>query len=40
LDSEDPFLNDTQRAGNPDYEPDLNFERAKAETDAEQQSLI
>jgi hypothetical protein len=32
------LLDGTQRAEHPDYETDLNFE--KAETDAEQQSLI
>ncbi|MDQ6911940.1 MAG: hypothetical protein M3119_00225 [Verrucomicrobiota bacterium] len=36
----DGLLNGTQRAEHPDYEPDLNFKKAKAETDAEQQSLI
>jgi hypothetical protein len=34
------FLTGTQRAEDPDYEPDPNFKKAKAETDAEQQSLI
>jgi len=29
-----------QRAEHPDYEPDLNFKKANAETDAEQQTLI
>ena len=29
-----------QRAEHPDYEPNLNFKKAKAEPDAEQQSLI
>ncbi len=29
-----------QRAEHPDYEPDLNFKKAKAESDAEQQTLI
>jgi hypothetical protein len=29
-----------QRAEHPDYEPDLNFKKAKAETGAEQQPLI
>ena len=33
-------LLDTQRAEHPDYEPDLNFKKAKAESDVEQQSLI
>jgi hypothetical protein len=36
----DGLLNRTQRAEHPDYEPDLNFKKARAETDAEQQSLI
>jgi len=36
----DGLLDNTQRAEHPDYEPDLNFKKAKAETDAEQQSLI
>jgi hypothetical protein len=34
------LLDNTQRAEHPDYEPDLNFKKAKAETDAEQQTLI
>ncbi|MBA3964034.1 MAG: restriction endonuclease, partial [Chthoniobacterales bacterium] len=34
------LLNGTQRAEHPDYEPDLNFKKARAERDAEQQSLI
>ncbi len=34
------LLNGSQRAEHPDYEPDLNFKKAKAETDAEQQPLI
>jgi hypothetical protein len=29
-----------QRAEHPHYEPDLNFNSAKAESDAEQQTLI
>lgn len=29
-----------QRAEHPDYEPDLNFKKAKAESDSEQQTLI
>jgi hypothetical protein len=29
-----------QRAEHPDYEPDLNFKKAKAEADAEQATLI
>ncbi len=29
-----------QRAEHSDYEPDLNFKKAKAESDAEQQTLI
>jgi DNA methylase len=36
----DGLLDNTQRAEHPDYEPDLNFKRAKAELDAEQQPLI
>jgi len=36
----DGLLNETQRAEHPDYEPDLNFKKAKAESDAEQQPLI
>ena len=36
----DGLLNGTQRAEHPDYKPDLNFKKAKAETDAEQQTLI
>jgi hypothetical protein len=28
-----------QRAAHPDYEPDLKFKKAKAETDAEQQLI-
>ena len=36
----DGLLKGTQSAEHPDYEPDLNFKKAKAETDAEQQSLI
>ena len=36
----DGLLDGTLRAEHPDYEPDLNFRKAKAETDAEQQSLI
>jgi len=36
----DGLLDGTQRAEHPDYEPDLNFKKAKAETDAEQQRLI
>ena len=34
------LLDQKQRAEHPDYEPDLNFKKAKAERDAEQQSLI
>lgn len=33
------LLDGEQRAEHPDYEPDLNFKKAKAETDAEQQPL-
>lgn len=36
----DGLLDNTQRAEHPDYEPDLNFKKAKAESDAEQQALI
>ncbi len=36
----DGLLNGTQRAEHPDYEPDLNFKKAKAEADSEQQALI
>ena len=36
----DGLLNGTQRAEHPDYEPDLNFKKAKAESDAERQSFI
>ena len=36
----DGLLDGTQRAEHPDYEPDLNFKKAKAEGDAEQQSLM
>ncbi|MEP6699186.1 MAG: hypothetical protein ABJB09_05585 [Verrucomicrobiota bacterium] len=34
------LLAGTQGAEHPDYEPDLNFKKAKAEKDAEQQTLI
>jgi hypothetical protein len=34
------LLDNTQRAEHPDYEPDLNFKKAKAERDAEQRELI
>jgi hypothetical protein len=34
------LLDNTQRAENPDYEPDLDFKKAKAEGEAEQQTLI
>ena len=34
------LLDHTQRAEHPDYEPDLNFKKAKAESDSEQQTLI
>jgi hypothetical protein len=34
------LLDQTLRAEHPDYEPDLKFKKAKAEKDAEQQSLI
>ncbi len=36
----DGLLDGTQRTEHPDYEPDLNFKKAKAETDAEQQTFI
>lgn len=36
----DGLLDAKQRAEHPDYEPDLNFKKAKAESDAEQQTLI
>jgi hypothetical protein len=36
----DGLLDNTQRAEHPDYEPDLNFKKAKAESEAEQQALI
>jgi hypothetical protein len=36
----DGLLDGKQRAEHPDYEPDLNFKKAKAERDAEQQALI
>ena len=34
------LLDNTQRAEHPDYEPDLNFKKAKAEKASEQQQLI
>ena len=34
------LLDQKQRAEQPDYEPDLNFKKAKAESDAEEQTLI
>ncbi|HEY2329933.1 MAG TPA: hypothetical protein VGI63_09000 [Verrucomicrobiae bacterium] len=34
------LLNKTQRAEHPDYEPDLNFKKAKAESNAAQKELI
>ena len=34
------LLDNTQRAEHPDYEPDLNFKKAKAESDAEQPPLF
>ncbi|MDQ6765401.1 MAG: site-specific DNA-methyltransferase [Verrucomicrobiota bacterium] len=34
------LLAGTQRVEHPDYEPDLNFKEAKAESEGEQQSLI
>jgi len=36
----DTLLDGSHRAEYPDYEPDLNFKKAKAEQDAEQQTLI
>jgi site-specific DNA-methyltransferase (adenine-specific) len=36
----DGLLDNTQRAEHPDYEPDLNFKKAKPEADSEQQPLI
>jgi hypothetical protein len=36
----DALLNGARCAEHPDYEPDLNFKKAKAEKDAEQQPLI
>jgi adenine specific DNA methylase Mod len=36
----DRLLNGTQRAEHPDYEPDLNFRKAKAEARDEQQGLL
>jgi hypothetical protein len=36
----DGLLDNTQRAEHPDYEPDLNFKKARAESDVEQQTLI
>lgn len=36
----DGLLNGAQRAEHPDYEPNLNFKKAKAEMDAEQRELI
>ena len=34
------LLDGKQRADHPDYEPDLNFKKAKAESDAEQPPLF
>jgi len=34
------LLNGTQRAEHPDYEPDLNFKKAKAEAAGEQTNLL
>ncbi len=34
------LLNGAQRAEHPDYEPDLNFKKARAEAAGEQQPLI
>jgi hypothetical protein len=33
-------LNKTQRAEHPDYEPDLNFKKAKAEKSDDQRKLF
>jgi hypothetical protein len=34
------LLSKKQRAEHPDYEPDLNFKKAKTEANAEQKELI
>jgi hypothetical protein len=34
------LLNNTQRAEHPDYEPDRNFKKARAESESQQQPLI
>ena len=34
------LFDNIQRAEHPDYEPDLNFKKAKAESEAEQQTSI
>ncbi len=34
------LLNNTRRAEHPDYEPDLNFKKAKAEAAGEQQQPL
>jgi hypothetical protein len=34
------LLDNRQRAEHPDYEPDLNFNKARAESDCKQQPLI
>ena len=34
------LLNHTQRAEHPDHAPDLNFKKAKAESNAAQKELI
>jgi hypothetical protein len=36
----DGLLNGRQRAEHPDYEPDLNFKKARAESEGEQPKLI
>ncbi len=36
----DGLLDGTQRAEHPDYEPDLNFKKAKAESASEQSNLL
>jgi len=34
------LLDKTQRAEHPDYEPDLNFKKAKPEASSEQKTLL
>jgi hypothetical protein len=36
----DGLLSGKQRAGHPDYAPDLNFKKAKMESSGEQKSLL